>query len=142
MAWSQRLLRWAPALTVATFALPIAAGLLGTLLPAFGYLPAIGTHGFGLQAWHTLFAHPGFAASLQVTLFTGVVSTVLSLLLALGLAAAVSHRAWAQRLSAAVAPVLATPHSALAIGFGFLIAPSGWLSALGVAKPNGLGAAP
>ena len=35
-------LRWAPAVTVAAFALPIVAGLLGTLLPAFGLLPAIG----------------------------------------------------------------------------------------------------
>ncbi len=127
MAAVQRLLRWAPPLTVATFALPIAAGLLGTLLPAFGYLPAVGAHQFGLQAWQALLAHPGFGASLQLTLFTGLLSTVLSLLLALGLVAAVSHRAGVQALGAAVAPVLATPHSALAIGFGFLIAPSGWL---------------
>jgi len=35
-----RLLAAAPVVTVATFALPIAAGLAGTLAPAFGYLPS------------------------------------------------------------------------------------------------------
>ena len=33
----------APVLTVLVFSLPIGAGLLGTLLPAFGYLPALGS---------------------------------------------------------------------------------------------------
>ncbi len=124
---SGRLLRLAPAVTVAALLLPMAAGLLGTVLPAFGYLPAIGEQAWGLRAWHDLFAHPGFASSLKLTLVTGLLSTVLSVALALGLAAAVAHRAWAGRLGACIAPVLATPHSALAIGFAFLIAPSGWL---------------
>ncbi len=124
---SRRLLRWAPPLTVVAFMLPIGAGLLGTLLPALGHMPAIGAQGWGLQAWQTLLAYPGFVSSLQLTLFTGLLSTVLSVLLALGLAAAVAHQRWARRLGAWMAPVLATPHSALAIGFAFLIAPSGWL---------------
>ena len=121
------LLRCAPALTVLAFGLPIAAGLLGTLLPAFGYMPAIGATAWGLQAWRMLYEYPGFATSLKLTLFTGLLSTVLSVVLAIGLAASVQHRAWARRLGAFIAPVLATPHSALAIGFAFLIAPSGWL---------------
>lgn len=121
------LLRYAPALTVSAFALPIVAGLLGTVLPAFGVMPAIGATAWGLQAWRMLFDSPGFATSLKLTLFTGLASTVLSVLLAIGLAAFVQHRAWARRLGAFIAPVLATPHSALAIGFAFVIAPSGWL---------------
>lgn len=121
------LLRWAPVLTVGATALPIAAGLAGTLLPAFGWLPAIGATAWGWQPWMTLIEHPGFATSLKLTLFTGLLATVLALLISQGLAAAVLHRAWARRLGGAIAPVLATPHSALAIGFGFFIAPSGWL---------------
>lgn len=120
-------LRAAPALTVAVLVLPVAAGLLGTLLPAFGHMPAIGVQGGGLQAWRALWAEPGFATSLQLTLATGLLATVLSVLLAIGLVAVVVTRPWAQRLGSWLAPVLATPHSALAIGFAFLIAPSGWL---------------
>jgi len=44
-----RLFAAAPVVTVATFALPIAAGFVGTLAPAFGYLPAIGGHEFSLS---------------------------------------------------------------------------------------------
>ena len=59
VATARRLLRFVPALTVAAFLLPIAAGLVGTLLPAFGYLPAIGGDAFSLDPWRRLFAYPG-----------------------------------------------------------------------------------
>ena len=122
--------RWltlAPLLTVLVFVLPIAAGLLGTLLPAFGYLPAIGGRSFGVAPWRALFDAPGFATAMQLTLATGWAATVLSVLLAVAIVAFVHHRRWARRLGEAMAPMLAMPHSALAIGLAFLIAPSGWL---------------
>lgn len=126
-ATAPRWLRWAPALTLATFLVPIGAGLAGTLLPAFGYLPALGGHGLGLDAWRHLFAQPGLGTSLVTTLATGWAATGLAVAIAFGWGLLVHHRPWARRLGAAVAPLLATPHSALAIGFAFLIAPSGWL---------------
>ncbi|MEY2689448.1 MAG: hypothetical protein RL375_3647, partial [Pseudomonadota bacterium] len=61
----------APALTVLVFTLPILAGLLGTLLPAFGYLPALGGSSFSLDPWRALLQAPGFATALQLTLLTG-----------------------------------------------------------------------
>ena len=122
------LLRWAPAITLAAFLLPIAAGLAGTLLPAMGWLPALGANSFSLAAWHTLFQAPGFVSAWQLTLFTGLLSTLLSLLLALGVVAFLHQRPAARRLGEWMAPMLAMPHSALAIGFAFLILPSGWLS--------------
>ena len=82
-----RPLAWAPTLTVASFALPIAAGLAGTIAPAFGYLPAIGGKGFTLDAWRELVACPGFASSLKLTLATGFGATILSALLAFGFCA-------------------------------------------------------
>ncbi len=121
------LLRLAPWLTVAAFAAPIACGLVGTLLPALGYLPALGGERLGLDAWRTLLGMPGFATSLQSTLVTGWAATVLSVLLALGLAGALHQRAGHRRLGALLAPLLATPHAALAIGMAFLLLPSGWL---------------
>ncbi|MCC6195287.1 MAG: ABC transporter permease [Burkholderiales bacterium] len=121
-------LRLAPALTVAAFLLPIGAGLAGTLLPAFGYLPAIGGHALSLEPWQRLFAYAGFAKSLAVTIAVGLATSVLALLLALGFCAwAYGRPAW-QRAGRALAPILATPHSALAIGLAFVIAPSGWIA--------------
>ena len=124
---SAGLLRWASALTVAAFALPIAAGLLGTLLPAFGLMPAIGAHDFSLAPWRDLQSHPGFGSALKLTLFSGLATTVLAVITAVGLGAFAHQRPWGRSLGALIAPVLAAPHSALAIGFAFLIAPSGWL---------------
>ncbi|HET9045487.1 MAG TPA: ABC transporter permease subunit [Casimicrobiaceae bacterium] len=121
-------LRVVPALTVALFMLPIGAGLVGTLLPAFGYLPAIGGHALSLDPWRRLFAYPGFATALATTLFTGVAATLLSTLLAVGLCAVAHGTPLARRASAWVAPVLSTPHAAIAIGVAFLIAPSGWIA--------------
>ena len=121
-------LRLAPVLTLLAFVLPIVAGLAGTLLPAFGWLPALGGHSLGLDAWRALQAAPGFVSALQLSLATGWAATLLSVLLALGTVANVHHRPWARRLGEAMAPMLAMPHSALAIGFAFLILPSGWLA--------------
>jgi len=45
------LLQFAPAATLTLFLAPVAAGLIGTALPAFGYLPALGGESFGLAAW-------------------------------------------------------------------------------------------
>lgn len=119
--------RAVPIVTAGILVLPVAAGLAGTILPAFGYLPAIGGHAFGLEPWRRLVDHPGFTSSLALTLGVGLVTPVLSLLFALGIGAwAHERRAW-RRFVAWCAPILATPHSALAIGLAFLLAPSGWI---------------
>ena len=127
MSRAPRILRLAPAFTVAVFLLPIVAGLVGTLLPAFGYLPAIGGERFGLEGWRKLFGYPGFATSFTVTLFTGVIASVLAALLAFGFCASTHGLRWTRRAGEWLAPILATPHSAIAIGLAFLLAPSGWI---------------
>lgn len=109
------------------FALPIALGLWQTLLPAFGYLPAIGASDLGIQSWQRLLDLPGFATSLGLTLGTGLTATTLSLLAAAGLHAGLAHsRAWFV-VARLMTPLLAAPHAALGIGLAFMIAPSGWL---------------
>ena len=122
------MLRVVPAITVALFLLPIGAGLLGTLLPAFGYLPAIGGRALSLDPWRKLFAYPGFATSLTTTLVTGVSATAASVVLAIGFCAVAHGGTIARRVGAWAAPVLSTPHAAIAIGVAFLIAPSGWIA--------------
>ncbi len=120
-------LRFAPAATVAVLLLPIVAGLVGTLLPAFGYLPAIGGTAFGFDGWRRLFDAPGIATSIAITLFTGILASVLSGLLAIAFCAWAWGRPWTRRVGGWLAPILATPHSAIALGLAFLIAPSGWV---------------
>ncbi len=124
------LVRAAPALTVAAFLLPIVAGLAGTLLPAFGYLPAIGGDALNLDGFRRLAAYPGFATSVAVTLATGLATPVVAVAVALGLCAHAHGRPWQRRLSGWLAPILSTPHSAIAIGLAFLLAPSGWVARL------------
>jgi putative thiamine transport system permease protein len=132
-----RLLAVAPLLTVAVFALPIGVGLLGTLLPAFGYLPAIGGEELSLEAWRTLATQPGFGTSVLLTVTIGAAATVLAVVFAFSLCAFAYGRRWASRLSVALAPLLSTPHSALALGFAFLIAPSGWAARAVSPWPSG-----
>jgi putative thiamine transport system permease protein len=107
--------------------LPVVAGLVGTLLPAFGYLPAIGGHELSLAAWRALFDQPGVLTSIRLSLQAGLAATLLSLGIALSFCALMSHRAIFQKLSAWVSPMLATPHVAVAVGFAFMAAPSGWI---------------
>ena len=121
------LLRLAPALTLAVFLLPVAAGLVGTLLPAFGWLPALGGDRLSLQPWQSLLDTPGLGSAVGLTLATGWSATVLSLGIAIGTVAALHHRPAGRRLGGWIAPVLAMPHSALAIGLAFVLLPSGWL---------------
>ncbi|MFM8988137.1 MAG: ABC transporter permease, partial [Alphaproteobacteria bacterium] len=122
-----KLLRLAPGLTLVGFLGPIVTGLAGTVLPAFGFLPALGGDGLSLHPWRRLFETPGFAAALTLTLTTGWGAMLLSMLVATGMAAALHHRPAGRRLGAWIAPALAMPHSSLAIGMAFLVLPSGWL---------------
>lgn len=117
----------APALTLALLLVPLVAGLAGTLLPAFGVLPALGGDRFSLDPWRRLFAAPGLAHMIAITVWVGTGATVAALLLAVAVRAA-WQGARARRLVRGLAlPVLGLPHAAFAIGFGFLAAPSGWL---------------
>ncbi|MFC3165955.1 ABC transporter permease [Ciceribacter thiooxidans] len=112
------------------FVAPIALGFWETLLPAFGILPAIGADTFSLNAWTALAALPGVWTSLRLTVFTGLLSTLLSLGLAVAFCASVHGRVGARRAERMLSPLLAVPHAAMAIGAAFLIAPSGWLARL------------
>ncbi|MFO1284812.1 MAG: ABC transporter permease subunit [Burkholderiales bacterium] len=126
-ARTSRALAVAPAVTVAAFGLPIAAGLAGTVAPAFGFLPAIGGHSLTLDPWRELVRWPGFTTAVVTSVATGFAATLGSLLIALAFTAWACARPWGERAAAWLAPILATPHSAFAIGLAFVIAPSGWI---------------
>lgn len=116
-----------PLLTLLLFLVPIAAGLIGTWLPAFGFLPNLGGTRFTLEPWARLLNDPALPGALTATLVSGFGSTLLAFALTVGFAAA-AQGTWAYRQATRLlAPLLAVPHAAIAIGIAFLLAPSGFL---------------
>ncbi len=124
------MLRHLPAVTLLVFLGPVVAGLLGTVLPAFGYLPVLGGDRFSLEPWRQLAAAPGLGTALRLTLSSGILSSLLALALTLLVFAAGHGTLGLVRVKRAMTPLLAVPHLATAIGLAFLIAPSGWLARL------------
>lgn len=124
------ILRLAPVLIVTLLVGPILAGLAMAVLPAFGYLPALGGDTLGLAPWRQLVAQPGLWRSVAVSFTSGLVTTAVSLVVVLlFLASATGSRLdhWIRRL---VSPLLSIPHAAAAFGLAFLIAPSGLVARL------------
>ena len=123
-------LRFFPILTVALLLGPVLAGLLATVLPAFGWFPPLGGDAFTLEPWRTVLAEPGLARSAWHSLFSGLLATALSLgIVALFLAGWVGTPSF-RRFTALVSPLLALPHAAAAFALAFLVAPSGWIARL------------
>lgn len=110
-------LRAAPALVLALMALPVAAGLAGTVGPALrpGALAA-------LLAW------PGLWPAARLSLATGLASTALALAVVLLILATLHGSPAFAALRRLLSPLLAVPHAAAALGLAFLIAPSGWIA--------------
>lgn len=125
-----------PAIAFTVLAGPVITGLLFVLLPAFGYMPALGGTAFSLDPWRQLFAVPGLWRSAGLSLASGLVTGAISLLIT-GLFLAGYHDSRLfHAMRRLVSPLLAVPHAATALGLSFLIAPSGLifrsLSALGL----------
>jgi putative thiamine transport system permease protein len=121
------LLNHLPALTLALFLAPVVAGLVGTWLPAFGYFPTLGGERFSLAPWAMLAAQPGLGESLRLTFLSGFLATFLAFWLTILFLAACHDGRLVLALRGVMAPLIAVPHAAVALGLAFLIAPSGWL---------------
>ncbi|MFX4220959.1 MAG: ABC transporter permease [Thalassobaculum sp.] len=120
------MIRLAPAFTLLAMIGPIAAGLVGTLLPAFGWLPVLGGEALTLDVFRALFAEPGLATSVWLSFSVGLGSTAVSFCLVVGFVAASGDTALFRAAVRLISPLLSVPHVTLAIGLAFLIAPSGW----------------
>jgi putative thiamine transport system permease protein len=125
-----RLSRLAPILVVLLLAGPVLAGLAGTLLPAFSYLPAIGGDHVSLDAFRAVLNEPFIGRSILLSLWTGFAATLVSLLLAAGIMAAGYGTVGWRRLVRFLSPILSVPHAAAAFGLMVLVMPSGFLSRL------------
>ncbi len=125
--------RFPPALPVLTLLVmlgPVVAGLWGTLLPAFGHLPAAGITGPSLDPFRDLFDWAGLPRAMVLSVSTGLIATAVSLLIVMLITAGWSGTRPFRLLERLLSPLLSVPHAAAAFGLAFLIAPSGWLSRL------------
>lgn len=126
----RRLLPLLPALTMLALLGPVVAGLWGTVLPAFGHLPAAGLTGPSLDPFRALFGWAGLPRAVMLSVGTGVLATVMSLAIVMLVTAGWSGTRVFGVLERVLSPLLAVPHAAAAFGLAFLIAPSGWLARL------------
>ena len=121
------------------FAAPVAIGVLATVLPAFGFLPELGGTRLSLEPWRRLLEVPGLAPAAVLSLATGLGTTALSFAIVTAFSAHWYGTGWFALMRRLLSPLLSVPHVAIAIGFAFLIAPSGWiyrlLAAAGLAGP-------
>ncbi len=109
-----------------SIALPVLMGLL-IATPVLGTVWSAIAGALNLQAWVLLLDDPQLLRSLAMTLWTGLAATAASIALSAWLLSrSFPGPLWARTVKALPA-MLAAPHAAFAIGFAFLIAPSGWL---------------
>lgn len=128
--WSLQWPAFFPTLTLLFLLGPVAAGLLGTLLPSFGLLRLSGDPAFSLVPWTALAEWPGLARSLWLSLKTGLISTCIAFVLAVLLVAGWQGTRWFNIAHGFLSPLLSLPHTAAALGLAFLVAPSGWIARL------------
>lgn len=115
------LLRQAPRLTVLLLVAPVAAGLFGTIAPV------LRDHAAPMQA---VLAWQGLPVAVMLSVKTGVLSTLGALVITLLVVASLGDGRAFRLIQHLLAPLLAVPHAAAALGLAFLIAPSGWLARL------------
>src|SRR6056297_1711773 len=116
---------------------PVLAGLLGTLAPALGYMPALGGTGVSLTAFEQLFAWPGLPRAVALSLGVGLAATAISLAIVVLICAGWAGTRTFGMIERLLSPLLSVPHAAAAFGLAFLIAPSGWIARATSPWPTG-----
>ncbi|WP_412050542.1 ABC transporter permease [Hoeflea sp. Naph1] len=125
-----RLARLAPPLTLVILLGPLAFGLAGTALPAFGYLPELGGDRLTTDHFVALDAVPGIYRSALLSIIVGLGSTLAALIAVAAFVASDLGTPVFARMRRMISPLLSVPHAAAAFGLAFLIAPSGMIMRL------------
>ena len=108
---------------------PLLLGLLGLVLPSFGIFPALGLTKLSFAPFHDFWHQPQTLKAISSAMMIGVISTALSLgsvfiLMAMG--APYKTAAPFRFIRFLIGPLIALPHSTIAIALLFLLSPSGW----------------
>ena len=96
-------------------------------VPLVGGLFLLLAEGLAVHNLRLLLDQPGLWHSLMLSLWVAGASTLGALLLTALVLAQGDGRSWMRWMRRLLSPLLAMPHVAFAIGFAFLLAPSGWL---------------
>jgi putative thiamine transport system permease protein len=124
------MVRISPYLMMALLLLPVLGGLVGVLLPAFGWIPALDHNTFNLQGFAQLLHTPGIGHMVLLSISTSFISTLLAFLITILILACYFTSRWLGYIQRLLGPILVIPHAAAAIAIGFLITPSGMVSRL------------
>lgn len=123
-------------ITLFICSLPFVPGILGLIIPAFSWLPPLGLVSPNVMAFFEVAAWPGLLHSLLLTVFTGLGSTLLASLFCFFIIRKYWGSRYWKRIELTLAPMLAIPHIAFAIGFVFTFSSTGWvfrlLEAMGI----------
>ncbi len=119
-------MRFAPPITLLLFLAPILCGLCAVILPSFGYFPALGLRTFSLAPMRELFEIPFLVSSALFTIKCGFSATLISCVIVFSVFCSFAYGRVIGSLRLMLAPLLSVPHAAVALGIGFLFAPSGW----------------
>ena len=125
-----RFVRLSPIFLLTLLTLPVIAGLMGVMLPAFGWTPSLDKTEFSLQGFNALWQTPGLTKMITLSISTALISTLLALIITLMMLATFFDSPWLHSIQRLLSPILVIPHAAAAIAIGFLIAPSGMLARL------------
>ena len=95
-----RLVRNSPYLLIALLVVPVAGGLLGVLLPAFSWLPALNETSFNLSGFSQLFSTPGINKMVWLSFSTSLISTLLAFLITILILASYFNSPWLNAFNA------------------------------------------
>ena len=90
-------------------------GVVGVILPAFGYFPALGSEQFNVQAFHAFFAQPSNLKMIQLSFTTGVMATVIAVTGTFVILAFLYNTTLLSRVQRLISPLLVLPHAGIAI---------------------------
>ncbi len=104
--------------------------ILFFILPVLAVLLFMLQDAASLSAWGALLAHPQLAKGLWLSVLTGGLATLIAIFVSVLIVSCTFESGRLSRLSRGVGAMLAVPHLAFAIGFSFVIMPSGLLARL------------
>ncbi len=106
----------------------LAAPLVLFALPLALALPLAVAQAADASAWRALWADPQLPRALALSVVSALFSSLLALLTCLGLITHLHGTPLWRRMTGALAPMLALPHAAFAIGLALLLMPAGLLA--------------